>query len=82
MKISKIEKEYLKKIKLFQKYNRFYYDKSSPLVADSEFDSLKKEIVELEKKHKFLKSESSPSESVGFAPSKNFKKVKHKIQML
>jgi len=82
MKISKIEKEYLKKIKLFQKYNRFYYDKSNPLVADSEFDSLKKEIVELEKKYKFLKSESSPSESVGFAPSKNFKKVKHRIQML
>ncbi len=82
MRISKIEKEYLKKIKLFQKYNRYYYDKSDPQVADSEFDSLKKEIIELEKKHKFLKSENSPSKSVGFTPSKNFKKVKHKIQML
>ena len=43
MRISKIEKEYLKKIKLFQKYNRYYYDKSNPQVTDSEFDSLKKE---------------------------------------
>ena len=82
MKISKIEKEYLKKIKLFQKYNKYYYDKSDPQITDSEFDLLKKEIIELEKKHKFLKSENSPSKSVGFSPSKNFKKVKHKIQML
>ena len=49
MKISKIEKEYLKKIKLFQKYNKFYYDDSDPLVTDSEFDALKREIIVLEK---------------------------------
>ncbi|SVE18336.1 uncharacterized protein METZ01_LOCUS471190, partial [marine metagenome] len=66
MKISKIEKEYLKKIKLFQEYNRYYHDKSNPQVTDSKFDSLKEEITELEKKHKFLKSENSPSKSVGF----------------
>ena len=82
MKISKIEKEYLKKIKLFQKYNKYYHDESDPQVTDSEFDYLKEEIIELEKKHKFLKSENSPSKSVGFRPSKNFKKVKHKVQML
>jgi NAD-dependent DNA ligase (contains BRCT domain type II) len=82
MKISKIEKEYLKKIKLFQEYNKYYYDKNNPKITDSEFDLLKKEIIELEKKHKFLKSEISPSKNVGFTPSKNFKKVKHKSQML
>ena len=82
MKISKIEKEYLKKIKLFQEYNKYYYDKNNPKITDSEFDLLKKEIIELEKKHKFLKSKISPSNTVGFTPSKNFKKVKHKIQML
>ncbi len=82
MKISKIEKEYLKKIKLFQEYNKYYYEKNNPKITDSEFDLLKKEIIELEKKHKFLKSKISPSNTVGFTPSKNFKKVKHKIQML
>ncbi len=82
MKNSKIEKEYLKKIKLFQKYNKFYYDDSDPLVTDGVFDSLKREIIELEKKYKFLDSENSPLKSVGFTPSKNFKKTKHKIQML
>ncbi len=82
MKISKIEKEYLKKIKLFQEYNKYYYDKSDPKVTDNEFDILKKEIIELERKYNFLKSEKSPSSSIGFTPSKNFKKVKHKTQML
>ncbi len=82
MKNSKIEKEYLKKIKLFQKYNKFYYDDSDPLVTDSEFDALKREIIVLEKKYKFLNSDNSPLKSVGFTPSKNFKKIKHKIQML
>tara|TARA_Y100000996_G_scaffold405582_1_gene380891 strand:+ start:1242 stop:3260 length:2019 start_codon:yes stop_codon:yes gene_type:complete len=82
MKNSKIQNEYLKKIKLFQQYNKFYYDKSDPKVTDSEFDSLKKEIIELENKYNFLNSDNSPSKSIGFKPSKNFKKVKHRTQML
>ncbi len=82
MKNIKIEKEYLKKIELFQEYNKYYYDKSDPQVTDSEFDLLKKEIIELENKYNFLNSNKSPSKSIGFAPSKNFKKVKHKTQML
>ncbi len=82
MKNSKIQNEYLKKIKLFQQYNKFYYDKSDPKITDSEFDSLKKEILELENKYNFLNSDNSPSKSIGFKPSKNFKKVKHRTQML
>ena len=82
MKNLKIEKEYLKKIKLFQEYNKYYYDKSDPKVSDSKFDQLKKEIIDLEKKYKYLNSKNSPSKTVGFTPSKNFKKVKHKTQML
>jgi len=82
MKNLKIEKDYLKKIKLFQEYNKYYYDKSDPKISDSKFDQLKKEIIDLENKYKFLNSKNSPSKTVGFTPSKNFKKVKHKTQML
>ena len=46
----KINQKYLKKIKLFQKYNKHYYDLNDPLVNDQEFDKLKLEIIELEKK--------------------------------
>ncbi|WP_415322814.1 NAD-dependent DNA ligase LigA [Candidatus Pelagibacter sp. Uisw_127] len=77
-----IEIEYLKKIDLAQKYNKYYYDKNKPIVADQVFDLLKKDIIKLENKYKFLKNKSSPTRSVGFKPSKNFQKVKHKVPML
>ena len=78
----KINQKYLKKIKLFEKYNRHYYNLNNPLVDDFKFDKLKSEIIDLEKNYNFLKHNSSPSNSVGFKPSKLFKKVKHKTPML
>ena len=36
----------------------------------------------LEKKYKFINSEKSPSKTVGYKPSKNFKKVEHRVSML
>ena len=41
-KEDEIFKNYLKKIKLIQKYNKFYYDHDSPSVSDQEYDELKK----------------------------------------
>ena len=78
----KINQKYLKKIKLFQKYNKNYYDLNDPLVSDQEFDKLKLEIIDLEKKYKYLNNINSPSNSVGFKPSKVFKKIKHSVPML
>ncbi|MDC0043612.1 NAD-dependent DNA ligase LigA [Candidatus Pelagibacter sp.] len=77
-----ILKKYNNKINLYQKYCKFYYDKNKPLVSDEIFDNLKKEILKLEKENIFLKNELSPAFSVGFKPSKNFKKIKHKVPML
>ena len=82
MSEDRINQEYLKKIKLFQNYNKNYYDLNNPLVSDQVFDKLKSEIIELEKKYKFLNNSNSPSNSVGFKPSKIFKKVKHSVPML
>ena len=82
MKESVIKKNYLKKIKLILKCNKFYHDKSKPSISDQEYDILKKEIINLEKKFNFLNSKDSPSETVGYKPSKNFKKLKHKVPML
>jgi|TARA_A100001011_G_C14320203_1_gene850178 DNA ligase (NAD+) len=82
MSNNEIKEKYLKKIELLQKYNKYYFDKNKPLVSDEEYDFLKKNILKLEIQHAFLKDKRSPSESVGFKPSKNFQKVKHKIPML
>ena len=77
-----IKKDYLSKIKELNKHNQLYYEKSSPKISDAEYDKLKQEIIELEKKNSFLESKSSPSLSVGAKPSKNFLKSKHRTRML
>ena len=77
-----IQIDYNKKIQQLIKLNEHYYAHSNPLVKDAEYDSLKKEILFLEKQYKFLKSDNSPSKLVGFKPSKNFKKILHKAPML
>ena len=74
--------KYKKKIDLLEKYNEYYYDRNNPEVSDAIYDKLKNEILSLEKKYKDLKSESSPSNKIGFKPSKNFIKVSHKVPML
>ena len=82
MEKNKVKKIYQKKIKELINHNENYYDKNSPKISDSEYDSLKKKIIKLEKKYKFLTSSNSPSKIVGFEPSKNFRKVRHKVPML
>ena len=77
-----IQKKYNKKIKLIKKYNKYYFDKNESIVSDKDYDQLKKDIFLLEEKFKFLKSETSPSNLVGFKPSKNFAKVLHRVPML
>ena len=77
-----IKKQYLAKIDLLDYYNKKYYDENTSEITDSEFDLLKKEIIELEKKYDFLKSNKSPQVQIGFKPSKNFKKVTHRVTML
>ena len=55
MNKKKIEIQYSEKIRLFNKYNKFYYDKSEPLVSDKEYDQLKKNNLLFEKEYDFLK---------------------------
>ena len=82
MNKKKIQIEYSEKINLINKFNKFYFDDNNPKVSDLKYDELKKEILELEKKYKFLKSNKSPSKVVGFKPSKNFQKITHRAPML
>ena len=77
-----IKKRYQKKIELLTYYNRKYFDDNVSEISDLEFDNLKREIIDLEKKYDFLKSENSPQLIIGYKPSKNFKKVLHRAPML
>ena len=75
-------KEYKEKITLIQKLNKAYYHKDKPLVSDAEYDKIKKDILDFEKKNPDIVDINSPSEKVGFAPSEKFSKVKHLVPML
>ena len=82
MNKKEVQKEYNKKIKLINKYNKYYYNENSPLISDKDYDEIKKDILLLEKKHDFLNSKKSPSKIVGHKPSKNFQKISHRVPML
>tara|TARA_Y100000590_G_scaffold436584_1_gene557320 strand:+ start:6413 stop:8428 length:2016 start_codon:yes stop_codon:yes gene_type:complete len=82
MNDKKIYNQYQKKIEELKKYNKFYFEKSKPIISDKDYDKLKKDIINLEKKYKFLSDSKSPTKSVGFKPSKNFIKQKHRSPML
>ena len=42
----KIKNLYKEKIKKLLKFNQAYFEKDSPIVSDSAFDKLKKELIE------------------------------------
>ena len=77
-----IKKKYKEKVKSLNYYNKKYFDDNISEISDANFDKLKKEIFNLEKEYKFLKDKDSPSNKVGFKPSKNFRKVFHRAPML
>ena len=64
MKESEIRKYYISKIKELKKNNKLYFEDSSPIISDKEYDQIKKEIIQLEKKYSYLKNTSSPSLSL------------------
>ena len=82
MKKKEIEKFYANKIYELKKHDKAYYLNDDPTVSDSEYDKIKNEILNLEKKHNFLKNKNSPDSKVGYKSSNKFKKIKHLKPML
>ena len=82
MNNNEIKKKYNIKIKELKLHNKLYFDKNNPKISDFDYDQLKKEIFDLEKQYSFLDNKDSPSKNVGFKPSKNFLKSKHREKML
>ena len=75
-------KEYKEKIALIEKLNKAYYHNDKPSVSDAEYDKIKKDILDFEKKNPDIADKNSPTKKVGFAPSEKFSKVKHLVPML
>ena len=65
-------KEYREKIALIEKLNKAYYHNDKPLVSDAEYDKIKNDILDFEKKNPKIIDNNSPTKKVGFAPSEKF----------
>lgn len=65
--------------RIIEKHNYLYYVLDRPEIADTAYDSLLEELRLLEQSYPDLKSPTSPTERVGGAPIKEFKKVNHKV---
>jgi len=69
-------------VKEIKEHNRRYYEESKPIISDSDYDTLYKELVELEKKHPEWINEDSPTRQVGGRVSGKFTSVTHKFPMM
>ncbi|NBO70382.1 MAG: NAD-dependent DNA ligase LigA [Bacteroidetes bacterium] len=59
-----------------------YYVDAHPIMSDREYDTLFKELEQLEQSHPELCTPDSPTQRVGGAPLKEFNQIAHKKQML
>ena len=80
---SKIINQHKKIIAEIKKHNKFYFDKDNPQISDANYDKIKLEAIELERKYPFLNSSKETLDQiVGAPPSNKFKKIKHLQPML
>jgi len=79
---NEIIKKYKLKVKNLKIHNNLYYNNDNPEITDAEYDFLKKEIFNLEKKYKYLDNLNLTKKIVGSKPTSKFKKFKHLRPML
>ncbi len=63
-------------------HNRLYYSQASPEISDAEYDTLFRELEDLEKKHPEHHDPNSPTLRVGGEPIAGFQQVHHPVPML
>ena len=64
------------------RHSALYYVQDSPEISDFEYDSLMRELMEIEKSHPELVRPDSPTQRVGGAPREGFVKVTHTAPMM
>ena len=74
--------QFKKKAESLKNHNKLYFSEDSPQISDSEYDQLKKDALNLQKKYPFLKKINNIDNLVGAPPSNKFKKIKHLKSML
>lgn len=63
-------------------HDKRYHQDDAPSISDAEYDKLRARLNALEAQFPELMRSDSPSQKVGAAPARGFKKVQHKVPML
>jgi len=71
---------YKKLQKLVAHHQSLYHEKDAPVISDEAYDSLIRELIEIEERHPELKKKESPTDRVGGKPLEHFVKAKHKVR--
>ena len=75
--------ERVKKLREEIEYHNYrYYVLDSPVISDTEYDALMRELRELEAQYPELVTPDSPTQRVGFKPAEGFREVPHAEPML
>ena len=79
-----IQEKYTKLRSEIEYHNNLYYNEDKPIISDMEYDTLIRELKQLEQEYpELLKNdESSPTEKIGGTASEKFSKVRHRVPML
>src|SRR5687767_5891110 len=65
-----------------ERHNYQYYALDAPVVTDAEYDSLFRELQDLEAKYPELAVPESPTQRIGVEPQNQFGEVRHGVPML
>ena len=63
-------------------HNISYYVHDDPIISDSEYDRLMRELEQMEKEHPDFITPDSPTQRIGAAPLTKFQTITHRIPML
>ena len=79
----KSDKAYLNSlVRWLNKANYHYHTLDDPIMTDSEYDAMYREVKAIESKYPELISPESPTQKVGYKVSSKFTSVKHDVPML
>ena len=77
-----MEERYLELIKIINEADYNYHTLDHPTITDQEYDSLLRELYDIEEKHPELLRDDSPSHRAGGKVLNEFDKITHNIPML
>ena len=70
----KVLEKHKKILKIIKRHNKNYFIHDNPEISDYEYDKIKSEILQLEKKYPYLQDYGSIQNIVGAKPQNKFNK--------